>query len=163
MNQVSHTSHDFWLLVLGAFLSFAGGLIAFFVQSYWNKKQQERIVLEFLSELLRAFDRIAPRIVETFEKSGTLWNDLLNQVNNDLMVYERNKEHAVIINDKALRAEVWDWFSKLRTDINYSLGLNNMIAANPNNAWARDEVRKQPEKINKARETAQTLLKKLSS
>lgn len=80
-------TRDLWLVILGAILVFGGGLLGFFIQWWWNRKIQRKIVLEFLQELLRAFDRVAPRIVETCEKSGVLWNDLLNQVSSDLAVY----------------------------------------------------------------------------
>lgn len=113
-------TRDLWLVVLGAGLAFGGGLLAFFIQWWWNRRIQRKAVHDFLRELLRAFDRVSPRIVEAFEKSGVLWNDLLNHVASDLVLYERNREHTIVIKDLTLRAEVWDWFSKLRTVIHMS-------------------------------------------
>lgn len=90
-----------------------------------------------------------------------LWNDLLKQVSNDLNLYERNREHSIMIKDLNLRAETWDWFSKLRTVINMSLGLNAILGTQPDNTWARDEVRKQVGRIKELRVEAQQLLAKL--
>lgn len=154
-------TRDLWLVVLGAVLAFGGGLLAFFIQWWWNRRIQRKVVCEFLQELFRAFDRVAPRIVETYEKSGILWNDLLNQVSNDLNLYERNREHAIVIKDLTLRAQTWDWFSKLRTVINMSLGLNALLATRLGDQWATDEIKKQIERIKDLRGDAQKLLERL--
>lgn len=148
-------------MILGAVLAFGGGLLGFFIQWWWNRNIQRKVVLEFLQELLRAYDRVAPRIVETYEKSGVLWNDLLNQVSNDLALYERNCEHSILLPDLSIRAAVWDWFSSLRTVVNMSLGLNSMLLTNPGNQWAKEEVKKQVERIKELRAEAQRLLEKL--
>ena len=76
-------TRDIWLIVLGSALAFGGGLVAFFIEWWWNQKIQRRIVSDFLKELLRSFDRICPRMVETYEKSGVLWNDFGNYQRSD--------------------------------------------------------------------------------
>lgn len=154
-------TRDLWLVVFGAGLAFSGGLLAFFIQWWWNRKIQRKVVHDFLRELLRAFDRVAPRIVETYQKSGILWNDLLNQVSNDLALYERNREYAIVIKDLTIRAELWDWFSKLRTVIHMSLGLNAMLITRPGDPWATGEVKKQVDQIKELKVEAQRLLERL--
>jgi len=140
-------NRDLCLLILGSVLAFLGGLVAFFIQGWWNKRIQRKVVHDFLLELVRNFERVSPRVIETYEKSGILWNDLLNQIGDDLALYERNREHSILIVNHELRATVWDWFSRLRTIVNMCYGLNNMIAANPNNQWAKDEIKNQVSKI----------------
>lgn len=154
-------TRDVWLLLLGSVLGFGGGLVAFFIQWWWNRSIQRQVVLDFLQELLRAFDRASPRIVETYEKSGVLWNDLLNQVASDLTLYERNREYSIVLRDLSLRAAIWDWFSQLRTVVNYSLGLNSLLFKEPNNQWAKEEVKKQVDRIRELRTEAQRLLERL--
>ncbi len=154
-------TRDVWLLVLGSVLGFGGGLLAFFIQWWWNRGIQRKAVHDFLRELLRAFDRVAPRIEETYQKSGVLWNDLLNQVSNDLALYERNREHAIVIKDLTLRAELWDWFSKLRTVIHMSLGLNAMLSTRPGDQWATEEIKKQVDRLKELKVEAQRLLERL--
>jgi hypothetical protein len=150
-----------WFIILGSILAFGGGLGGFFIQWWWNRRNQRRIVYEFLKELLRVFNRTNPRIIETYEKSGILWNDLLNQVLNDLAVYERNKEHTIIIEDFTLRAKIWDFFSNIRTVISMCLGLNNILLNQPDNLWAKDQVQTQVLKIKELGNEAQILLNKL--
>ncbi len=155
-------TRDVWLIVLGSILAFLGGVVAFFVQWFWNRKVQRAIVSDFLKELLRAFDRVCPRIFETFEKSGILWNDLLTQISNDLALYERNREHSIVLKDLSLRAELWDWFSRLRTVISMSVGLNALISNNRNTQWAHGQIKEQVEALKELRVEAQRLLQKLS-
>jgi ABC-type multidrug transport system fused ATPase/permease subunit len=155
-------TRDLWLVVLGAVLAFGGGLLGFFIQWWWNRRIQRKVVVDFLQELFRAFDRLAPRVVEAYEKSGVLWNDLLNQVANDLVMYERNREHSIILSDRSLRGDVWEWFSKARTVVHMSLGLNAMLNAAPGHQWATNEVKKQVEKIKELRAEAQRLVERLN-
>jgi hypothetical protein len=152
---------DVWLIILGAILAFGGGLSGFFIQWWWNRRNQKRIVYEFLKELLRVFNRTSPRIIETYEKSGILWNDLLNQVLNDLATYERNKEHTIVIEDFALRAKIWDLFSNIRSVTSMCLGLNNILLHQSDNTWAKDQVQNQVLKIKELATEAQILLNKL--
>lgn len=153
------------LVVLGSILAFSGGLVAFFIQWWWNQCKQRTIVITFIKEILRDYDRICPRIIETFEKSGTLWNDLLHQVADSLSLYERNKEHTIALKDGALRAEVWDWFSKTRTIVNNFYALNSMISNlnNPQLAeWARNEIKQKVPQLGELRKEAKTLIEKLA-
>jgi hypothetical protein len=50
-------TRDLWLVILGAVLAFGGGLLGFFIQWWWNRNIQRKVVLEFLQELLRAYPR----------------------------------------------------------------------------------------------------------
>lgn len=156
-------NRDTWLIILGAILAFSGGLVAFFIQSWWNKRVQRKVVHDFLLELIRDFERVSPRIIETYEKSGILWNDLLNQLNDDLALYERNREHSILLQDLELRAAVWEWFSRLRTFVNMTMGLNNMIGVNPNNQWAKEEIKKQVDKIKSLKTDSTQLANQLNA
>lgn len=154
-------TRDLWLLILGSILGFGGGLAAFFIQWWWNERSRQKVLMDFLKEIFRAFERVSPRIIETYEKSGVLWNDLLNQVASDLALYERNKEHSIVLKDISLRAEIWDYFSQLRTVVNVSLGLNAILNRDPENPWAKEDVKKQVERIKELKTEAHRLMGKL--
>ena len=81
------------------------------------------------------------------------------------MVYERNKEHTILIEDQAIRAKVWDWFSNLRITVNMCLSLNAILLNNPPNTsqsqWAKDQIGKQFEAIKDFASKAEGLLKDL--
>lgn len=151
---------NIFLIILGSILAFAGGVAGFFIQWWWTRRNQKRIVYELLKELLKVFIRTSLKIAETYEMSGILWSDLLNQVINDLAIYERNKEYTILIENK-LRAIIWDFFSSIRTVINMCLGLNNILLHQPNNQWALNEVKTQIGKIKELANEAKMLLTKI--
>ena len=103
------------------------------------------------------------------KKSGILWNDLLGQISSDLTLYERNREHSVILKDPKFRAEVWDWFSKLRTSItrctalNAALGQSQVVNNPASMTWTKDQLKKQVEQIKDLKNEADKLLQKLPS
>ena len=161
-------TRDVWLITLGAILAFGGGLVAFFIQWWWNRTKQRETFHRLLSEILLAFKRICPRLIEMYDKSGILWNDLLGQISSDLALYERNREHSVILKDPKFRAEVWDWFSKLRTAITMCTALNNAINLPQvvNDPvlmnWTKDQLKKQVEHIKDLKNEVDKLLQGLS-
>ena len=155
-------TRDLWLVVLGSALAFIGGIAAFFIQTWWTLRTRRKLIVEFLLDLLGAYERLAPRIAETHEKSGTLWNDLINLAVSDHTLYSRNQENLVLLRDDTLRVEVREWFSKLGTVLSASLALNNIIQTQPDHQeWAREEIRKQVDQLKALKSEAQTLRSKL--
>ncbi len=96
-----------------------------------------------------------------------LWNDYLNQITNDIALYERNREHSIVFKDDDLRVELWDFFTKLRTATSTSLALNQILFAavtsvNAKTAeWAREQIQKQVDLFRAYKTDAQRLLDRL--
>jgi hypothetical protein len=135
-------TRDVWLLVLGAFLGFAGGVTANFIQWFWNRHIAKKNAIVLVCHLLDDFDRVAARIAETYDKSKTLWNDLLNQLSTDLTLFDRNQEFMIVQKSLASQADVWDWFSRLRVTTTMSQGANRLIQDGQNVDFAQEQIKK---------------------
>ena len=135
-------TRDVWLIVLGAVLGFAGGVTANFIQWAWSRRVARKNAIIFVCHLLDDFERVAARIAETYEKSGTLWNDLLNQLSNELTLFDRNQEFMIVQKALSSQVDVWDWFSRLRTTTTMSHGANRMISEGRSVEWAQEQIKK---------------------
>ena len=60
----------------------------------------------------------------------------------------------------AFAGGLWDWFSRLRTTINNSYILNRMVNDPGYSQWAKNEIKKQVEKLKDMRSEIPRLLNK---
>lgn len=155
------------LIILGAVLATVGGLIAYFVQWAWVRKQHRMATHELVKDLLSSFTKLVPRIDEVHNLSGVLPAQLLWRIASDVAVYERQQEHLILVKDLKLREALRECFANIRATVAMCLGLVNW--ADPNQAqvdpqlhhWAKSEAPKQVARLKELRNEAQKLLSRV--
>ena len=154
---------QFFYLILGSVLAFSGGLVAYFIQFYHSRFEQRKLVKQFIRELLKDFTRISPKVREDYKRTGIIWNDVLQRINDSIIMLDRNKEHVFLIKENDLKEEILDFFSELRTTINFCYTLNNWIGSTIENIrqFASTEISKQPQIILSLELKAKEILEKI--
>lgn len=152
------------LIVLGSVLAFTGGLVAYFIRAWYEIRTRNKNVKEFLIQLLENYMQLFPRIEENYKRTQLLLIEYLNQIGDDLALYERNQEHVILMADSSIRSNVLSWFSQVKSCLNYCRGLTDMaLKEGPNQEFARTEIKAQVEKLGKFQAQAETIISQLKS
>jgi hypothetical protein len=106
------TGEFFWGIVIGLVLSFfSAWLLARYTASF-QKKQQQRVVLDFCADEIRSLQSLVKEMDDQRDRAKAIFHDYLALIDVEIGVYGRNREHIVHI-PQPTRDKVRSFFNNL--------------------------------------------------
>lgn len=99
------TSHFLWGIVIGLIIAIIGAHVQANLQAKKNIQQQKLDMNNFCLDIINNIIQISEDIAEARRRSEVIHPDLLALINVEVMIFGRNREHSIRLNDD-LRGKV---------------------------------------------------------
>lgn len=103
------TSEFFWGVAFGMLL----GVFVVVISNWLSKKNQKKIVAALCQDLISSICDLIQNLEDNRNRNRIIDGEFLQTISAEIIVYSRNREHLVHVNDKKLREDIREFFTRV--------------------------------------------------
>lgn len=115
------TSEFVWGIIIGLLLA----IVVAIITDWLTSRQRRRTVAAFCQDLIGSICELIQNLEDNRVRNRAIDHEFLETITAEILVYGRNREHLVALNDEKLRRDVRDFFTRtaaLLANIKWQLG-----------------------------------------